>query len=115
MAALDNVASYVVKDGYLMAETITQIEDLERLLRDAPLPMVAARIKRARKTLSLSHDKLGERMGGVFRQTLIGYEKGEHRPKLPMLLRLADATGREARWFVDPDAEPAPFRAEEAA
>lgn len=97
-----------------MSATQTDTE-LERLLRDAPLPMVAARIKRARKTLGLSHDKLGERMGGVVRQTLIGYEKGDHRPRLAMLERIAEATGREVRWFVDPEAEPSPFPAAEAA
>lgn len=94
---------------------ITETEHLEHLLRDAPLPMIAARIKRARKTLGWSHDRLGEEMGGVFRQTLIGYEKGEHRPRLPMLERIAEATRREVRWFIDPEAEPSPFPAEEAA
>lgn len=94
----------------------TEIDtELERLRRDAPLPMIAARIKRARKTLGLSHDRLGELMGGVIRQTLIGYEKGEHRPGMPMLERIAEATGREVRWFIDPEAEPSPFPASEAA
>lgn len=94
---------------------VNETTELDRLLRDAPLPMIAARIKRARKTLGWSHDRLGEEMGGVVRQTLIGYEKGEHRPRLPMLERIAVATRREVTWFIDPEAEPSPFPIEEEA
>ena len=48
-------------------------------------------------------------MGGVPRQTLIRYEKALHRPGLAMLTRLAAATGREPRWFVDPEIDASPF------
>lgn len=88
-------------------------ELLEQLRKDAPLPLIAARIRRARR--GLSHDKLGEAMGGVYRQTLIGYEKGKHRPSLQMLERIADATGRDVRWFIDPSIDESPFQAGEEA
>lgn len=89
--------------------------DVIRLLhRDAPLPLIAARIRRARKGLALSHDALGERMGGVTRQHLIKLEKGLHRPSIEMLQRIAEATGREVDWFLDPEMDPSPFPAEAA-
>lgn len=91
----------------------TETVDLEKLLRDAPLPLVAARIKRARKQNGWSHDRLGDEMGGVFRQTLIGYEKGSHRPRLAMLLRLAAATGKDPEWFVVEELDPSPFPLDE--
>lgn len=86
--------------------------ELDGLRRNAPLSLIAARIRRARKDAGLSHDQLGEAMGGVYRQNLIGYEKGKHRPGLEMLQRLAEATGRDPRWFVDPELAMSPFRSE---
>ena len=84
-------------------------------LRDAPLPLIAARIRRARKEANLSHDRLGELLGGVTRQHLIKLEKGKHRPRADMLARIADATGRDVNWFLDPEVDPSPFQADEAA
>lgn len=83
-------------------------------LREAPLKMVAARIRRARKEADLSHDRLGDRVG-TSRQHLISLEKGRHRPRLEMLSRIADATGREVGWFLDPEVDPSPFPVDEAA
>ncbi len=83
-------------------------------LRNAPLPLVAARIRRARKAAGLSHDALGERMGGVYRQTLIKLEKGRHRPRLETLERIAEATGRPLDFFLDPEVDPSPFPGEDA-
>lgn len=94
-------------------EPRTDREELERLLRDAPLPLVASRIKRARKLTGLSHDKLGELAGGIHRSNLIGLEKGKHRPRLETVERLAEATGRDVRWFVDPEVDPSPFPVEQ--
>jgi transcriptional regulator with XRE-family HTH domain len=91
---------------------VTGSEELERLLRDAPLPLIAARVKRARKTKGWSHDALGEACG-MYRANLIRLEQGKHRPRLATLERIAVATGREVRWFVDPEAEPSPFPVEE--
>lgn len=96
-------------------QTVTDRENLEQLLRDAPLPFVASRIKRARKTAGLSHDKLGELAGGIHRSNLIGLEKGKHRPRFETIERLSEATGRDFRWFVDPEVDPSPFPADEAA
>lgn len=81
----------------------------EELLRDAPLPLIAGRIRRARRSAGLSHDALGNRMGGVTRQHLIKLEKGRHRPRLETLVRIAEATGREIDWFLDPEVDPSPF------
>jgi transcriptional regulator with XRE-family HTH domain len=82
----------------------------QELLRDAPLPLVAARIRRARKALGLSHDALGKRMGGVSRQHLIKLEKGLHRPGLEMVERIAEATGKPVEYFLVEEAgEPNPF------
>lgn len=92
------------------------MENLERQLKLAPLPLVAARVKRARKTLSpkTSHDEIGRRMGGTFRQTLINWEQAKNRPSLELLIRYAEATGRPVGWFIDPDVDPSPFQEEAA-
>jgi transcriptional regulator with XRE-family HTH domain len=82
--------------------------DHEELLRNAPLPFVAARIKRARKSAGLSHDRLGERCG-MYRANLIKLEQGRHRPRLATLERIAEATGRSVDWFLDPEVDPSPF------
>lgn len=91
-----------------MCDVSTSI-DFEALLRDAPLPLIAARIRRARKAKGWSHDKLGEAMGGVTRQHLIKLEKGDHRPRLGTIERLSEATGRSVDWFLDPSVDPSPF------
>ncbi len=82
--------------------------DHEALLRDAPLPLIAARIKRARKTKGLSHDQLGD-LCGMYRQNLIKLEQGRHRPRLGTLVRISEATGRSVDWFLDPEVDPSPF------
>lgn len=88
------------------------MEDLEELRRDAPLKFIAGRIKRARG--GLSHDQL-HALCGIHRPNLIGFEKGKHRPTLATILRIADATGREPRWFIDPEVDVSPFQAGEKA
>lgn len=87
------------------------VEQRDRL-REAPLKLVAARIKQARKEADLSHDRLGDQVG-TSRQHLISLEKARHRPRLEMLTKIAEATGREIDWFLDPD--PASFPDIEAA
>lgn len=82
--------------------------ELVALLRDAPLPLIAARMKRARKESGLTHDEAGERMGMV-RQQIIKLEQGKNRPRLATLLRVAAGYDRDARWFVDPEVDPSPF------
>lgn len=84
-------------------------EELQERIRLAPGQLIATRIKRARKTAELSHDKLGELCGGVSRQHLIRLEQARHRPRAEMLRRIAEATGRSVDWFLDPDVDPSPF------
>ena len=96
------------------------VDELQERIRKAPAQLVAARIKRARRSIFedgrvLSHDKLGERIGGVTRQHLIKLEKGQHRPRAEMLTRIAEATGRDIDWFLDPEVDPSPFPESEAA
>lgn len=93
-------------------ESTLDLQDLHERIRLAPLPFIAARIKRARKTIGdagLSHDKFGELCGGVTRQHLIKLENAKHRPGPEMLLKIAAASGREIDWFVDPEVDPSPF------
>ena len=90
-----------------MNETIDR-DTLELLLKNAPLKMVASRVKRARTSKGWSHDTLGERCG-MYRANLIKLEQAKHRPRLETLERIADATDRDLRWFVDPELDQSPF------
>jgi len=85
-------------------------DELRSRLRRADLDLIAARVRRARRTSGLSHDVIGARMGGTFRQTLINWEKSKNRPSLDLLTRYAEATGRHVEWFLDPDLDPSPFQ-----
>lgn len=89
-----------------------EFEELQERIRLAPGQLIAARIRRARKERDLSHDALGALIGGVSRQHLIKLEQAKHRPRADMLSRIADATGRETDWFLDPEVDPSPFPAE---
>ena len=92
---------------------MSTVEQRDRL-REAPLKLIAARIRRARKEADLSHDRLGDHVG-TSRQHLISLEKARHRPRLEMLTRIAEATGRDLDWFLDPEVDPSPFPDELAA
>ena len=90
---------------------------LKELLRQADLRLVAARIRRARrealiqgKTVKLSHDELVDRMGTSSRQHIISLEQAKHRPGFELLSKIAEATGRQVEWFLDPEIEPSPFQ-----
>lgn len=87
---------------------MTTTSAIEDLLRDAPLPLIAARVSKARKTAGLSHDRLGE-LCGMYRANLIKLEKGKHRPRLATLERIASATDRDVRWFLVVEADANPF------
>lgn len=84
-------------------------ETLAREIHGAPLKLIASRIRRARRESGLSLDKLGEEVG-TSRHHLIRLEKGIHRPRLEMLTKIAEATGRHVEWFLDPDLDPSPFQ-----
>lgn len=99
-----------------MNETTIDLEELRVRIKLAPLPLIAARMRRARRHLDISHDAIGERMGGVTRQHLIKLEQAKHRPGPEMLLRYAEATGRPVDYFLVEEAgEPNPFPDEQAA
>lgn len=91
------------------------VEELQERIRLAPGVLIGSRIRRARRDLGLSHDRLGEVLGGVTRQHLIKLEKAQHRPRAEMLLRIAEATGKSVEFFLIEEAgEPNPFPAEAA-
>ena len=96
-----------------MNETI-DTELLEQLRKDAPLKMIGARVKRARGDKGWSHDSLCEKTG-MYRANLIKLEQAKHRQQLETLERVAEATGREVRWFVDPDVDESPFQDDQKA
>ena len=87
---------------------MTPTELIAHQIKDAPMRLIAARIKRSRREAQLTLDRLGEQIG-TSRQHLIRLEKGLHRPRPEMLLRIAEATGREVDWFLDPEVDPSPF------
>lgn len=70
---------------------------------------VGHKIREARKTSGLSHDRLAAAAGmdgkGA-RQHLIKLEQGKHLPREQTLRVIAEATGREVGWFLPPVAEP---------
>ena len=86
---------------------------LAEKIKDAPLRLIAARIKRARREAELTLDALAVQVG-TSRHHLIRLEKGQHRPRADMLSRIAEATGRDINWFLDPEVDPSPFPAEAA-
>lgn len=112
--ALDNVARRSVLS--LLMQTLDQQDALQERIRLTAGPLIAARIRRARRQAGLSHDKLGEAIGGVSRQHLIKLEKAKHRPRADMLTKIADATGKPLDYFLLEEAgEPNPFPDEAAA
>lgn len=97
-------------------QTTDLLDELQERIRLAAGPLIAARIRRARRQSGMSHDRLGEAIGGVSRQHLIKLEKAKHRPRAEMLTRIAEATGKPVDYFLDEGAgEPNPFPDEAAA
>jgi transcriptional regulator with XRE-family HTH domain len=98
------------------ATTETDLQELRDRIRLAPLPLIAARLRRARRAKGYSHDQLGELMGGVTRQHLIKLEKAKHRPGPEMLVRASDALELPLDYFLlEAAGEPNPFPDEQAA
>jgi transcriptional regulator with XRE-family HTH domain len=91
-----------------------ELQKLHERIRLAPGVFLGTRIKRARKSAGLSHDKLGALIG-INRQHLIKLEQAKHRPRAALLLKIAEATGRESDWFLDPTIDPSQFPDEAAA
>lgn len=92
---------------------MTSVETRD-LLRDAPLKLIAARIRRARRQADMTLDGLAG-VAETSRQHLINLEKGKHRPRADMLTRIAEATGKSLDWFLVEDEDPNPFPDEAAA
>lgn len=86
------------------------------LLKNAPLKLIAARIRRARREEGLSLDGLAG-LADTSRQHLISLEKGRHRPRPEMLGRIAQALSRPVEFFLVAEAgeTPNPFPGERAA
>ena len=90
-------------------------EELQESIRLAPGRLIAQRIRRARRDVKMTHDALGEAIGGVTRQHLIKLEKAQHRPRAEMLTKIAAATGKPVEYFlVEESGEPNPFPEEAA-
>lgn len=107
---------YVAYNRYMATAHISD-EELQERIRQAPAQLVAARIKRARKTTDgdgLTHDEFGARCGLV-RQHLIKLEQGINRPRAATLRRISEASGRSVDWFLDPSLDPSPIPGELAA
>ena len=83
--------------------------ELKTRIHQSDLRLISSRIRKARRSADLSLDKLAERVG-TSRQHLINLEKARHRPRLDMLSKIAEATGRQVEWFLDPDLDPSPFQ-----
>lgn len=77
---------------------------IRRMKREMPLPQ---RLRWARKQAGLSLDRLGQ-MVGTSRQHLIRLEKGQHKPRPDMVVRIAQATEQPVELFVDEDEEGEP-------
>lgn len=84
-------------------------ETLDTQIKDAPRKLIAARIRRARRQAGMTLDGLGE-IVGTSRHHLIRLERGDHRPRLDMLTRIAEATGKPLDYFLlEVAGEPNPF------
>jgi transcriptional regulator with XRE-family HTH domain len=89
--------------------TIDELDSLQDRIRRAPGDLIAARIRRARRTSPVSTlDQLAAAIDSS-RQHLIQLEKGLHRPRAETLTKIAEATGKPVEWFLDPDLDPSPF------
>jgi transcriptional regulator with XRE-family HTH domain len=97
-------------------QTLTELDELQERIRLAAGPLIAARIRRARRQAGLSHDRLGDAIGGVTRQHLIKLEKAQHRPRAQMLVKISEATGKPLDFFlVEESGDTHPFPDEAAA
>lgn len=94
-----------------MSLTIEELDHLQERIRKAPADLIAARIRRARRSDEnfQTLDHLAEAVDSS-RQHLIKLEKAKHRPRAEMLIKIADATGRSVDWFLDPEIDPSPFQ-----
>lgn len=81
---------------------------LQKIPADVYTWPVGERIRWARKTARLSHDRLVERLGRSNRSHLIKIEQGTHRPRQELRDALADALAVPRELFADDLEEAAP-------
>lgn len=84
-----------------------ETEALRERISLTPAKQIGEKIRKARKSSGLSHDRLGERVGAT-RQHLIALEKGDHRPRPRLLMAIAEHTEKPIDFFVKGGG--APFR-----
>lgn len=91
-------------------------DQLSQEIHNAPLKLIAGRIKQARKASEyVTLDELAEAIG-TSRHHLIRLEGAKHRPRAAMLQAIAEATDKPLAFFLVEEAgEPNPFPGEEAA
>src|SRR5262245_27557100 len=96
---------------YVNAAALTD-DQLQDQIRATPIDILAARIKQARQDIGYTHDHLGELCDGMYRQSLIGLEKGRNRPRPATLRLIAENTGKPLGWFLGAEVSDAkrPFR-----
>lgn len=86
------------------------VDELHQAIHDAPLKLIAGRIKQARKASTYKTlDELAEKVG-TSRHHLIRLEGAKHRPRPAMLQAISDATEKPLDFFLAEEAgEPNPF------
>lgn len=91
-------------------------EELTREIQNAPLKLIAGRIKQARKASATpTLDGLAEQID-TSRHHLIRLEGAKHRPRVEMLQKIAEATNQPIEFFLVEEArEPGRFPGEAAA
>lgn len=89
-------------------------DELRSEIQNAPLKMIAGRIRQARRAAEMTLDGLGEEVG-TSRHHLIRLEGAKHRPRPAMLQAIAIATGKPLDFFlVEESGNPNPFPVEAA-
>ncbi len=92
-----------------MTQALQDLNGLQERIRLAPGRLIGSRIRQARRSAELSHDKLAAQVG-TSRSHLIKLEKAWHRPGAVLLASIAEATGKPVEYFLVEEAgEPNPF------
>ena len=62
--------------------------------------MLKDKIKQARLDSGMTQRELAEKVGAI-PQTIMKYEKGLRNPKIDMIQKIAQATGKEITYFLE--------------
>ena len=95
---------------FLEGTTVPEVED-EIMPNTADLPVWSRRIRQARKLAGMTQQALGEALGDASQTDVSDWERGHNRPKLPMLLRIADVLDTTAESLMGEDEKSAPVDA----